>query len=73
MRNDKVAPLTGARVCLADSKSDPIYASDPTTVSGGFRVSELPASVYSVAVEVDGGLFGIDEDDGPCSTPSTPW
>ncbi len=54
------APLAGVRLHVADSKTQKIVSSVPTSADGKFTVSDLPPSSYQLAVESDGKLFVAD-------------
>jgi hypothetical protein len=53
------SPIAGARVHLGDPATDRLYRSAPADENGDFEVEGLPAAVYQVAVEADGGLYVV--------------
>lgn len=59
VRADLATPVAGATVHLADERSGAFVESAPTADDGSFRLDSLPGSEYSLAVEVDGGLYVV--------------
>jgi hypothetical protein len=51
------APVPGAIVRVVDSGTGDLYTSTPTDDKGAFRIDALPASVYSLAVQQDEGIY----------------
>jgi hypothetical protein len=51
------SPLVGVKLHAGDPKTGEIYSSPPTTADGKFRIEQLPAATYRVAVESEGGLY----------------
>lgn len=54
------APLSGARLHVADPKTGDIYSSGPSTASGAFTLKDVPPATYELAVESGGGLFLVN-------------
>ena len=59
LRADRTTPIAGATVHLADKSSGAFVESAPTADDGSFHLDSLPGSEYSIAVEVDGGLYVV--------------
>jgi len=59
LRADRTTPIAGAKVHLADVRSGAFVESAPTADDGSFHLDSLPGSEYSIAVEVDGGLYVV--------------
>lgn len=56
---DDQSPLVGAKLHLGDPQTGEIYTSKPTGQDGSFVIDEVPAAVYEMAVEADGGLYVV--------------
>lgn len=54
------APLTGARLHAGDPKTGHVFSADPTGEDGSFRLADLPAASYELAVEAGGGLYVVE-------------
>lgn len=59
VRADLATPVAGAKIHLADLRSGAFVGSAPTAKDGSFHLDSLPGSEYSLAVEVDGGLYVV--------------
>lgn len=57
---DGESPLAGARVHVREVRGDDFFSSGWTGPDGRFEVGGLPAALYEVAVEADGGLYLVD-------------
>jgi hypothetical protein len=56
---DDQSPLVGAKLHLGDPQTGEIYTSKPAGEDGSFVIDEVPAAVYEMAVEADGGLYVV--------------
>ena len=54
------APLAGVKLHVGNPATGSIYTSGPTTADGAFTVANLPAGVFELAIETDGGLFVVE-------------
>jgi len=54
-------PLAGARLHVADPRTGRLYTTPPTSTDGGFELADLPPAVYRLGVEIEGGLFLVDQ------------
>ncbi len=54
------APLAGAKIYAADTKTGKIYPGNATGDKGRFSLTGLPASSYELGVELEGGLYVVD-------------
>ena len=54
---DATAPLSGATVHAGDVRTGEIVSTAQTAADGSFSFGDLPAAVYEIAVENDGGLY----------------
>ena len=59
VRADLATPVAGAKIHLADVRTGAFVESAPTAKDGSFHLDSLPGSEYSLAVEVDGGLYVV--------------
>ena len=59
VRADLATPVAGAKIHLANVRTGAFVGSDPTSEDGSFRLDSLPGSEYSIAVEIDGGLYVV--------------
>jgi len=57
---EQQTPLIGATVHVADPRTGEIYSSSPTAADGSFKVGSLPASLYQLSIELDGGLYLVE-------------
>ena len=57
MSNDGSLPLAGAMVHAGDLRTGEIVSSAATAADGSFSLGSLPAAVYEIAVQRDGGLY----------------
>jgi hypothetical protein len=53
--------LAGARLLAADPAQGKVYRSEPTAPNGSFALSGLEPGTYDLAVEVDGGLYLVED------------
>jgi len=54
-------PLVGARVHLVQSGTERVFTSSLTDVEGRFEMEGLPAAAYEVAIEIDGGVYLVEQ------------
>ncbi len=59
LRADRATPIAGAKIHLANARTGELVGSAPTADDGSFHLDSLPGSEYSIAVEVDGGLYVV--------------
>lgn len=57
---DGESPLVDVEVVAYNLATESLYRSQPTDEAGRYRVEDLPAGYYDVAVETEGGLFLAD-------------
>jgi len=57
LSNDGSQPLSGAVVHAGDLRTGEIVSSTATAADGSFSFGALPAAVYEIAVQTDGGLY----------------
>jgi hypothetical protein len=57
----KQTHLAGARLLAADPARGEVYRSEPTAPNGSFTLPGLEPGTYDLAVEVDGGLYLVED------------
>jgi hypothetical protein len=60
LSSERQAPLANAKIHVADPKTGEIYSSHATGANGEFVVPDLPAAVFEIAVESEGGLYLVE-------------
>jgi len=55
------SPLAGARLLAAQADDGEVFRSEPTTGDGNFSLSDLRPGTYSLAVEIDDGIYLVQD------------